>query len=626
MLEAVLHKYWGYSSFRPLQRDIILSVMQGTDTLALLPTGGGKSLCYQVPALVKEGVCFVFSPLIALMQDQVDQLKKRDIPAVALHSGLSKQEIETELQNTLNGKYKLVYLSPERAATRIFRDYLKNIDISFFVVDEAHCISQWGHNFRPEYLKIGELREDFPHIAFMALTATATPKVVEDIKFYLGFKKNSQHFQASFGRENLSYIIIRTQHKQKRIALVLNQLKGSGLVYCNTRRKCEEMAAFLKQAGIDAGVYHAGLESSQRAQVQESWIQNKLRIVCCTNAFGMGIDKPDVRIVIHIEAPESPEAYYQEAGRAGRDGLNAYCILMHSGDEEKQNWTSYPNTEEIKLVLTALYNYHQLAFNTGKDVNLPIDVMHFSEQFHFSVRNLMQAFRILNTQAYLKFNEYLFQESKLKITVGQAELYAYQVKHPKHDLILKTILRTYGGLFDHFVVVNWNELSKMLKIPFKLLMENINQLQQMGILDYIPERKGSFITYLQARPTEIRLNKKHYMELRERDEYRFSVMQQYTENSTDCRENILLAYFNENRKERCGKCDICRALKRSNTNSTQFKKAVETIRKKTENGIEFDALMKAFNSMNEKEVLAVIKYLMDNEYLGKKGEQLFWKK
>ncbi|MGB0851540.1 MAG: RecQ family ATP-dependent DNA helicase, partial [Bacteroidia bacterium] len=334
MLESLLKKYWNFDSFRPLQREIILSVMQGDDTLALLPTGGGKSLCYQLPAIAKEGVCFVFSPLIALMKDQVDNLKKIGVSAVALHSGLNSREIETELENTLNGKYKLVYLSPERASTQMFRSYLVNIPVSFFVVDEAHCISQWGHQFRPEYLRIGELREIVPDASFVAVTATATDYVKEDIVTQLKFNQNYKNFVQSFKRENLSYLVIRESNKIKRIVSILKKLRGSGIVYANTRRKCEEIASVLVKSGVSSEFYHGGLDNDKRSQIQQNWIEKRTRIVVCTNAFGMGIDKSDVRVVFHYERPDSPEAYYQEAGRAGRDGLESYCILLTSNEKQ----------------------------------------------------------------------------------------------------------------------------------------------------------------------------------------------------------------------------------------------------------------------------------------------------
>lgn len=623
MLESLLKKYWGYSSFRPRQREIILSVLQGKDTLALLPTGGGKSICYQLPAISKEGVCIVFSPLIALMQDQVTQLKERDIPAVALHSGLSKHEIDTELQNAVNYKYKLLYLSPERAATLHFKEYLKHLDVSFLVVDEAHCISQWGHSFRPEYLRIGELRELLPDAAVMALTATATSAVVKDIQKYLQFPSDSALFRSSFQRENLSYLLLRAKNKKNKIHTLFKQLQGSGLVYCNTRRQCEEMAAYLSQQGHNAKHYHAGLEASEREEIQSKWINNTFRIVCCTNAFGMGIDKPDVRLVVHLEAPDSPEAYYQEAGRAGRDGLKAYCILVDDGHRQELS-ERYPTTEELKRILNALYNHHQLAFNTGKDASYPIDVIHFAELFKWHPKLLLLSFRILNTQGFIKFNEYQYQPSKIKVLLTQSELYAYQVKHPMHDAVIKALLRNYSGLFDHYTVVDLYRISSQLKLPHSRLLQLLQQMQTESVLELQEERRGSYITYLKARPSIIELQKKHYLELRERDEYRAEYMLKYTENRMQCREKLLLKYFEEEVEENCGKCDICRAQARSNTGKKQFSKWVTEIEQAAKKGASVDELIELLGQGQKNSILKVLKWMMDQEYIEQEGSKLIW--
>lgn len=623
MLESLLKEYWGYNEFRPKQREIILSILQGKDTLALLPTGGGKSICYQLPALSKEGVCIVFSPLIALMQDQVSQLKKRGISAVALHSGLSKQEIDTELQNAVNNKYQLIYLSPERAATLHFKEYLQHLDVSFIVVDEAHCVSQWGHSFRPEYLKIGELRSLLPNVAVMALTATATSHVVDDIKKYLNFKADSELFQSSFQRSNLSYLLLRSHNKRTRINSLFKQLKGSGLVYCNTRKQCEEMSAFLTSNGHNAKYYHAGLEAEEREIIQLDWIENRTRIVCCTNAFGMGIDKPDVRLVVHLDTPDSPEAYYQEAGRAGRDGISAYCILVDDGRTEEIR-ERYPTTDELKAILNTLYNHHQLAFNTGKDSTFPLDVLSFAEQFNWNVKLLLLSFRILNTQGYLKFNEYLFQQSKIKILIPQSELYAFQVKHKMHDVLIKALLRSYNGLFDHYTVVDLYKVSSLVKLPHSRIKDLIAHMQSEGVLEFQEERRGSHITYLKARPSVIELDKKHYLELRERDEYRSEYMKKYLENKTECREKLLLKYFEEELTENCGKCDICRAKNRANTGNKQFTDWVSLVEMAAREEGDTKELIEKIGLRNEAAFLKVLKWMVDQEYVEQKDGKLIW--
>ncbi|MFY0643364.1 MAG: RecQ family ATP-dependent DNA helicase [Bacteroidia bacterium] len=624
MLEGLLKTHWGYDNFRPLQRDIILTVIQGEDCLALLPTGGGKSLCFQIPALAKEGVCFVFSPLIALMEDQVQQLKKRNISAVALHSGMNKSEIETELQNAQNGKHKLVYLSPERAATRLFQDYLAEIKVSFFVVDEAHCISEWGHNFRPEYLRIGDLRSIKPEVSFLALTATATPAVVKDIQQQLGFSKKAAHFQASFKRPNLSYLVLPAKNRLNNISGLLKQLKGPALVYCATRKKCEVMAQHLQTEKISADYYHAGLEAEHRKSLQQDWIDNKVRVICCTNAFGMGIDKPDVRIVIHHDTPFSPEAYYQEAGRAGRDGLAAYCILLKL-NEPLDKWMTYPSSDRLEQMLNALYNHHQLAFSSGKGATYPLDVIDFCDHFKFKISELILGLRILNAQGLLKFNEYLFQESRVKFELDQTQLYAYQVKHPKEDNLIKVLLRQYGGLFEHFGKIDIRFIASQLRWSVPTVVEQLQHLEQEKVLQYLPQKSGSFITYLVARPSQISIDKAHYHLLRERDDQRTEFMKAYLANTIQCREQFLLSYFSENSKEDCGRCDICRAAHRSSSSVAAFKKMLKRIQQYSEGGIELDALVLKLGEFNQKQILNAVKWLVDHEYVELEEETLIWK-
>lgn len=624
MLEGLLKEHWGYKEFRPKQREIILSIMQGKDTLALLPTGGGKSICYQLPALGKDGVCFVFSPLIALMTDQVEQLKRRKISAVALHSGLNAKEIETELQNTLNGKYKLVYLSPERANTQLFKEYIRNIAVSFFVVDEAHCISQWGHQFRPEYLRIGEIRELFPNTPFMALTATATQQVVSDIKSSLLFKKDHQFFQASFRRENLSYLVLPSTNRLERLYKLFTSLKGAGLVYCSTRRQTEEVHRYLQQKGISSAHYHAGLTMEEREAIQSNWIANQTRIVACTNAFGMGIDKPDVRFVVHFEIPASPEAYYQEAGRAGRDGIQSYVILLKDKEPEIVSWTHYPTSEELKKVLTSIYNYHQLAFSTGKGLSYPVDLLTFSKQFKLDVRMVLQAFRVLYTQGYLKFNELLFQLPKVKFLMNQSDLYAYQVKNKHHDGFLKLLLRNYAGIFDHYVELDLERLTNQVKAGVKVIHKLLMELMENEVLDYVPLRNGSFVTYLQARPTSIQLDLQEYHLLKERDEQRSEYMLKYVTNRSVCRERLLLEYFGEKVEDDCGKCDICRQSKQMGTNNQQFRAAIQKIEKYCKKERTLQEIIDHLGVFNENKVVNVLKWLLDNEYLQRSGECYKW--
>jgi ATP-dependent DNA helicase RecQ len=625
VLESLLKKYWNYDTFRPLQREIIVSVMQGNDTLALLPTGGGKSICYQLPALAKDGVCFVFSPLIALMKDQVDNLVSRGVSAIALHSGMSSKEIDTELQNTLNGKYKMVYLSPERAATKSFRSYLSNIPVSFLVVDEAHCISQWGHQFRPEYLKLGELREIVPDANVIAVTATATQQVEDDIQKYLNFTEKSNRFTKSFSRDNLSYLVLRDNNKLKRINAILSKLKGTAIVYANTRRKCEDIARSLAHEGLSAAYYHGGLAYDKRSQVQQSWIENKTRVVVCTNAFGMGIDKPDVRAVIHYEKPESPEAYYQEAGRAGRDGAEAYCILLKSHEEKRDTWSNYPTVAQLEHILNCLYNHHQVAFTAGMGVTYPLDIIQFSEHFNINIWPLMQGFKVLHSMGYAKLNEQVFQLPRAKFIMQQNELYVYQVKNKVEDMFIKLLLRSYGGLFEHYAALNFGELAKRQKCSLTDIHREMHKLHIDGVLDFVPALEGNTLTYLESRPTKIRIDKKSYLQLRDREEYRKEYLATYEGTTISCRENYLLAYFGEQRDEVCGKCDVCRLGKKAKIGNTEINQTINHIKSITvDKNLDLEAIVSSFGTFEEGQVVGVIKWLLDNQYLTKTNQTYTW--
>jgi len=626
VLESLLKKYWGYDSFRPLQRDIIVSVMQGDDTLVLLPTGGGKSICYQLPAVAQDGVCFVFSPLIALMKDQVDNLLKRGISAVALHSGMTSREIDTEMQNTLNGKYKLVYLSPERATTKVFRNYLVNIPVSFFVVDEAHCISQWGHNFRPEYLRLGELRDLVPKAAFIAVTATATQTVEQDIKTYLRFTDKLSSYRKSFSRDNLSYLVLRDHNKLQRINNVLKKLQGTCIVYANTRRKCEEICRSLVQNGISAAYYHGGLTNERRTAIQQDWIDNRIRIVVCTNAFGMGIDKPDVRAVIHYERPDSPEAYYQEAGRAGRDGKEAYCLLLSDGASQDDHWSSFPLLQQVEHTLHCLYNYHQIAFTAGKGITYPFDILVFAHNFKLSAWQVVNCLKVLYALGFLKLNEQSLQLPRARFVVQQDELYAYQVKHKVQDMFIKLLLRSYGGMFDHYAALNFGDLAKRQKCSISDLKRELKKLNNDGIIDYIEGNDGNSITYLKERPTKAYFDKKHYLSLRDKEEYRKEYMLGYESIDVTCRENYLLQYFGETKEYTCSKCDVCRLAKKVNSTGDQIPLIIEKIKKSTTNkNLELSAIVSMFGTFEEKQIIAVVKWLLENQYLTKINQSYTWK-
>jgi ATP-dependent DNA helicase RecQ len=622
MLEELLKQYWGYPTFRANQRDIILSVLNGNDTLVQLPTGGGKSICYQLPALAKEGVCMVISPLIALMKDQVDNLKKRGISSVAIHSGLSSKEVEVEMQNTLNGKYKLLYLSPERASSQSFKNYLKHINISFLVVDEAHCVSQWGHQFRPEYLKIGELRSHIPNVKVIALTATANHTVKEDIITYLKLKHNFQSFETSFRRSNLNYLVVKDNNYVRKLISILSKIKGSAVVYVNTRKNAKEVSEILNKNNLSASYYHAGLDMKQRESIQSDWINDKKRVIVSTNAFGMGIDKPDVRLVVHYDIPYSPESYYQEAGRAGRDNLKSYCILFLNLDQNFYK-NEFPESGQIKHFLNCLYNYHQIAFTSGKGISYKFDLTEFANNFGIAFNDALNCLKVLESMGYLK-SEDVNHQDKIKITVNHEDLYKYQVKYPHLDLIIKTLLRSYSGLFDHYIPISVWDLSKELKLSKNQLIDGLKKLSSDGIIDYIKKSSDNTITYLKSRPTKISIDTSKYSQLKNQTAYRKKFMLDYANNTCICREHVLLEYFGELTQESCGNCDICR-----NLNKNSFSKSIEdltaAIKKMTLNDkLDIHKIVANFQTNDSQEVITAVKWLMENNYLLKIKNNYTW--
>jgi ATP-dependent DNA helicase RecQ len=625
MLEELLFKYWGFNSFRPKQRDIILSVINGHDSLVQLPTGGGKSICYQLPALAKKGVCLVFSPLIALMKDQVDQLKSIGIPAIAVHSGLTSNELGVEMQNIVNEKYKFVYLSPERASSQLFKSYLKQINVSFFVVDEAHCISQWGHQFRPEYLKIGELRKLSPNSNIIAVTATANRDVKNDIVKYLKLKADHQSFISSFSRSNLSYIVVKDNNNIRKLLDILNKLKGSTIIYVNTRKKASEICNLLNENKISACYYHAGLDMKQRESIQAKWIENKERVIVSTNAFGMGIDKPDVRLVVHYDIPNSPEAYYQEAGRAGRDGLKSHCILFSNSDTQIQS-REFPKIEHIKHFLNCLYNYHQVAFTSGKGISYKFNLIEFTRNFDISIQSALNSLNIITSLGYIK-NENIHYQDRVKIEVNQEDLYSYQVKHRYLDTIIKMLIRSYAGLFDHYIPIQIGSLAQRLNCSVNDLDNALNKLNSDGILDYIPKSSNNTITYIKSRPTKVSVDYKLYSQLKNQSEYREKYILDYVYNTSICRENFLLKYFEEISQENCGNCDICRNFNKKSISSTYNKDLIAEIKELTfNNEIDLIEIVSSFDLYESHEVISNIQWLMDNLYLTKKNNKYAWNK
>jgi ATP-dependent DNA helicase RecQ len=567
-LQDILKKYWGYEQFRPLQEDIIQSVLSGKDTLALLPTGGGKSICYQVPAIVSDGVCLVVSPLIALMKDQVDRLKKLQIKAEAIYSGMGYREMDRILDNAVYGDLKFLYISPERLATTLFRARFERMTVSFVAIDEAHCISQWGYDFRPEYLEIARLREIKPDIRFLAVTATATDAVCRDIMLHLHF--NGSHlFKSTFSRPNLSLVVRDTEDKQAQLLHILKKTGGSAIIYANTRNDVKNLAGWLVKNGVNADYYHAGLSPAERASKQNEWMQNRMRVMVSTNAFGMGIDKPDVRIVIHHQMPQSPEAYFQEAGRAGRDGQKSYAILLHhlvDDDILKARVEGrFPPFALVRDHYDRICNYLQVALGDGLYTSFDFDLVAFAEKFKVPVPEALSCIQILETEGYFRQSEGLSEPARLMILLDEKALYKLYIASPAVEKMMLTLLRMYGTLFDHHTAIREEEIAARLKVSKEKTLSLLQQLHRIGAVDFIPRKNSPQLTFLQprVRKTDLIFDAARTKALAEQARARLAFMLSYTGNHTECRSEMMQAYFGEPQAGPCGICDVCLANRRA---------------------------------------------------------------
>jgi ATP-dependent DNA helicase RecQ len=567
-IHAILKQYWKYDRFRPLQEDIIHSVLNGKDTLALLPTGGGKSICFQVPALAVEGLCLVISPLIALMKDQVMQLQNRGISALAIHAGLNRKEIDIALDNCVYGKVKFLYLSPERLQTDIFRERVKKMNVCLLAVDEAHCISAWGYDFRPPYLQIADLREVLPGVPVLALTATATDTVKQDIQEKLAFKKDNV-FQSSFARANLSYSAQPTEDKLNRLLEILKKVPGTAVVYARNRRRTVEVAAFLRSYGVKAGAYHAGLSFQERNQAQQDWLDNRLLVMVATNAFGMGIDKPDVRLVVHLDLPDTLEAYYQEAGRAGRDGKYSFAVVLHSPadllDLREKTLEAHPPIETLRKVYQALANFYQLAVGSGEFTSFDFNLPEFAKNYKLNVLEVHNSLKQLETEGFIQLNDAYYSPSKVYVRAGNEELYKFQVANREHDALLKTLLRSYGGeLFTNFVKISESAMAKTLKQPEGNIKRALTYLHKLGILVYEPQNNTPQLVFTQPRfdAANMPLNQKRINAFRKQAVDKAESVITYIQTQNRCRTQLLLEYFGEITDENCRICDYCLAQKK----------------------------------------------------------------
>jgi len=560
---SILKQYWGFDSFRELQEEIIESVMDGKDTLALLPTGGGKSVCFQVPALCMEGLCIVVTPLIALMKDQVSQLQKKGISAKAIFSGMNQKEIDITLDNCIYGDTKFLYVSPERLKTKIFLERLLKMNVCLLAIDEAHCISQWGYDFRPTYLEISALKQLLPDVAMVALTATATKEVKMDIVEKLEMTE-AAIFQKSFARANLSYSVFGLEAKEQKLLEILNKVGGTSIVYVRTRRRTQEMASFLKSKGISAEFYHAGLQTKERMTRQDQWINNRIRVIVSTNAFGMGIDKPDVRTVIHLDVPDSLEAYYQEAGRAGRDERMAFAvILFHKKDtldlldRAEQHGVS---PELIRRTYQSLANYYKLAVGSHGMTSLPFEITEFAKTYDLKPLEVLKALKHLKEIGIVQLSEGVFEQAKLHIPISNTELYTYEVANVKFELLLKTALRLYGGdLYQNYIPIKEQDVAQLMKQSLDLVKEQLNYLTAQGILDYRPFSDQPTITFLVPRmvPSDLPIDAVFIKSRKDNAVKKAKAMIGYLESATLCRTRMLQAYFDEVTEENCGVCDFC---------------------------------------------------------------------
>ncbi len=630
LYRRILKNYWGYDAFRGLQEEIILSVAAGNDTLGLMPTGGGKSITFQVYSLSCEGICLVVTPLIALMKDQVEGLCRRGIKALSIYSGMTSREIKVALDNAVWGDYKFIYVSPERLGSLPFLERLKSMKVNLITVDEAHCISQWGHDFRPSYLKIASVRQLFPDVPVLALTATATPQVVEDIQQQLQFKK-PHVLRKSFVRENLTYLVRQEEDKSGYILRTIKRSNGSGIVYVRSRKKAGELAEYLTNNGVSAGYYHAGMTSESRHKRQNDWMCGKSRVIVATNAFGMGIDKPDVRFVIHCDVPDSLEAYFQEAGRAGRDGEKAVAVLLYSpADSLKLNDhidDKFPPVETIRRIYTALGNYLGVAVGTGKGRVFAFNMIDFAKAFHFQLVIIYNSLKILERCEYLDLTEEIDNPSRVHFCIERDELYKFQVGNSDFDAFIKLLLRSYSGFFTEYVKIDETLLARRSKTSVETIYKYLSRLRSLRIIDYLPQMTSPFIIYEKERIKEhlLRITSENYEERKQQYSNQIAAVINYAQNSEKCRSIQLISYFGEKDILPCGHCDVCRNQKKQNSGKVSQTEVYDFIHHFLEDGARPLSDLVQLLSENQQDALGVIRFMIDNKRLVlKENDMIEW--
>ena len=616
----ILKQYWGYDNFRGIQEDIIRSIGEGRDTLGLMPTGGGKSITFQVPALAQEGLCLVITPLIALMKDQVRNLRERGIKATAIYSGMTREEIVIALENCIFGNYKFLYVSPERLDTEIFQIKLRSMHVSLITVDESHCISQWGYDFRPAYLKIADIRQLLPGVPVIALTATATPEVVSDIQQRLQFRQENV-FRMSFERKNLAYVVRHTEDKESELLHILQHVDGSGIVYTRNRKKTKEISLFLNRNHITATFYHAGLNDETKDSRQKAWLKGEFRVMVATNAFGMGIDKPDVRVVIHADVPDSPEAYFQEAGRAGRDGMKAYAVLLFCARDKitlKQRVSdTFPEKSYIRKIYEDINFYYQMAMGDGRGCTFAFNIDEFCRNFkHFPVQT-DSALKILTRAGYLEYTDEQDNASRIMFTITKEELYRIREQSEDTEKLLRILLRSYTGLFTDYAYISEDNLSTRSGLSKQQIYETLLSLSRQHILHYIPAKKTPYIIYTRERQETERvyLSKEVYEDRKESYVQRINAMIEYAESENRCRSRMLLRYFGEKNEHNCGQCDVCLQQHQSGLKSGEFEAISQQLQALLkENPLSLQEI-KDKMQVPENHLIKVVSYLVSEEII-----------
>ena len=622
--QSLLKQYWGYDDFRGIQREIIESIGSGHDTLGLMPTGGGKSITFQVPALAQEGTCIVITPLIALMKDQVDHLLRRGIRAAAIYSGLTHEEIIVTLENCIFGNVRILYVSPERLSSELFQTKLRHMRVSFITVDEAHCISQWGYDFRPSYLEIAKIRKLVPDAPVLALTATATPAVVKDIqdKLTLKTERTFNVFRMSFERTNLTYVVRHTTDKRKELIHILNSVKGTAIVYARSRRRTKEFSEMLNEAGIPATFYHAGLDTTVKDERQQAWQHDQVRVMVSTNAFGMGIDKPDVRLVIHIDCPDSIEAYFQEAGRAGRDGFKAYAVLLYNDADErklaKRIADTFPEKDYIRQVYEHLAYFYQIGVGSGYNHTFEFNIDKFCHTFrHFPIQ-VDSALKILNRAGYIEYTEEQDNQARVMFTIGRNDLYRLENTSPNEEKIITALLRNYGGLFTDYNYIDESFIASQTQLEPHQVYMTLKGLSQRHILHFIPQKKTPYIRYTQRREDmeHIMLPPAVYEERKKQYEERIHAIIKYATNDQVCRSRQLLRYFGEDDSHDCHLCDVCLAHRpEGKVTEARFTNAMEQILARLDDGKPHPITDLRDIQLPTDELDAALEYLLQEELI-----------